>query len=389
MSWKETDAMRQRAEFVVRALQRTQSLSALCREYRISRKTGYKWLRRYEQVGRLQELGEQSRRPHHSPSQTSEELELLVERLRQEYGWGSKKLRCLLEREHGVTLPAVTIHRILKRRGLVVASERLRPAVRRFERAQPNELWQMDFKGDFAFSPSGGRCYPLSILDDHSRFAVGLYGLSDIGHDSAQRSLTDCFERYGVPEAMLMDHGVPWWSTTNGHGLTRLAVFLIGQGIELLHGAIRHPQTQGKVERFHRTLDQTLRFWGLPKSWRGFQDALTKFRQQYNEQRPHEALGMAVPASRYQPSRRAFQPDPPEWEYPFGADVRKLNSAGCVDYQGYRYFVCEALAGQRVWCQPFAQRVLVHYRQTPIRELDLTAGRTTAVVLPALPDTQS
>jgi len=387
MPWMEADAMSERVEFVVRALGGGVVLSALCREFGISRKTGYKWLRRYEQVGSLKDLGEQSRRPHRTPRRTPEEVEDLVEQVRREYGWGGKKLHWVLRQRHGIELPSVTIQRILKRRGLVSTEPRQSSATRRFERARPNELWQMDFKGEYRVGGNSRRCHPLSILDDHSRYAVGLYGLEDLGHDGAHRSLLDCLERCGVPEAMLMDHGTPWWGTTNGHGLTRLAVFLMDQGVELLHGAVRHPQTQGKVERFHRTLDGSLRHRGLPGSLPEFQVALARFRQEYNEVRPHEALAMAVPASRYQPSRRAYNPRPRAWEYPTGADVRRLNTAGCLDYEGRRYFVCEALAGQRVWCRAFGEKVLVTYRRAPIREIDRAAGRTTAVVLPAAPST--
>jgi transposase InsO family protein len=379
MPWMEADVLTQRIEFVVLAHQRSGSFSEWCRQFGISRKTGYKWLKLYEQTGRLQGLEDRSRRPHQSPGRTSPELEQRVVDLRQQYGWGGRKLQVLLQRE-GVALSAATIDRILKRRDLVRRSPK-GPAPRRFERSEPNQLWQMDFKGDFPLQ-DGGRCHPLSLVDDASRYAVGLYGLASTRHEAVAPCVVECLKRYGVPEAMLMDHGTPWWSTTGGYGLTRLSVQLIQQGIHLIYSGVGHPQTQGKVERFHRSLEASLRHHGLPDTLEGFRSALGQFRRDYNEVRPHEALLLEVPQARYRPSSRAYNPHPSEWQYPAGADVRRLNSAGCLDYQRRRFFVCEALAEQQVWCQPFADRILVHFRHMTIREINVATGRTTAVVLP-------
>lgn len=380
MPWKESNMRSQRVEFVVQASKGSVSMAALCREFGISRETGHKWLRRYREVGNLAELGEHSRRPHRSPHRTRLEVELRVEALRQRYGWGGRKLSHLLAQE-GICLASSTVDRILKRRGLVRSGERHQPAVRRFERSRPMELLQMDFKGPYRLG-SGGICHPLSILDDHSRYAVGLYALpSQHGHEVENR-LIHCFEHHGVPEAMLMDHGVPWWSSTQGHGLTRLSVFLIRQGIDLIYGGIGHPQTQGKVERFHRTLAQALDHRGPPRSLQGFEVALEDFRKEYNHIRPHEALGDDPPAGRYRPSRKAYRPSPPPWEYPLGSEVRRLRGNGCVSLGGQDYFVCLSLIGQRIRLERFEEKILVSYRQMHIREIDLETGRTTAVVRP-------
>ena len=380
MPWQETDAMSQRIEFVVRAQQPGVNFSALCRTFGVSRTTGYKWVERAAAPGGLAALAEQSRRPHGCPHQTPPAIEARVVALRGRFPWGGRKLHVLLARD-GLPVAPATIDRILKRHGLTARPRRHPPATRRFERATPNALWQMDFKGEYRLA-AGGRCYPLSILDDHSRYVVGLHALPGPRLEPTWRSLVRTFETHGVPDAMLMDHGVPWWSTTNGHGLTRLAVFLIRQGIQLHYSGIGHPQTQGKVERFHRTLKHTLWHRGVPDTLGAFADALEQVRVEYNTVRPHEALDLAVPASRYQPSARAYQPTPPAWEYPAGADVRRLNGAGCLEYQGRRYFVCEALASERVQCERFADRVLVRFRHMYIREINLDTGRTTAVVRP-------
>jgi transposase InsO family protein len=380
MPWKETDVANERIEFVVGALSGPGNFSALCREFGVSRKTGYKWLKRFEEVGSLPLLVEHSRRPHQSPSKTPEAIELRVEALRQQYGWGSKKLQCLLA-EEGLALPRITIDRILKRRGLVSRDRVAKPASQRFERQEPNELWQMDFKGEYR---RHGRpwIYPLSLLDDHSRFCLGLYALRHPDHDSVKGRLVRTFKRYGLPGAMLVDHGTPWWSPANGHGLTRLSVFLIRQDIRLIYSGIGHPQTQGKVERFHRTLGESVGRNGELTSVRAYQQALDGFRREYNEVRPHEALGMERPVRRYSPSRRQYRDKPPKWEYPEGGEVRRLNASGVLKYESGQYFVCEALAQRRVWYRRFENRLLITYRSLHIREIDLETGRTTAVVRP-------
>ena len=380
MPWRETNAMRERIEFVVLARRGGSSVSELCRQYGVSRKTGYKWLERYREAGSLTGLAERSRRPHRSPGQTSEEIEARVVALRQRHGWGGRKLALRLARE-GIVLSPATVDRIIQRRGLVGPDVRGRGAVGRFERSKPNELWQMDFKGEY---PLQGRrwCYPLTILDDHSRYLVGLYPLASTQTGPVTQSLIQCFDRYGLPEAMLLDHGVPWWSTTNGHGLTRLSVFLMNQDIRLIYGAVAHPQTRGKIERLHRTLHRSLRGWGVPADLGDFRRALGEFRHEYNQIRPHQALQMAVPADRYCPSSRHYNPTPTEWEYHHDGVVLRLNSQGCMDYHSHRYFVCEALATQPVLCQEFDDTLLITYRTMHIREIDLTSGRTIPLVRP-------
>jgi hypothetical protein len=237
----------------------------------------------------------------------------------------------------------------------------------------------MDGKGEYRVSD--GTCYPLSILDDHSRFAVGLYGLPNFTAELVHGCVVRTFERYGVPEAMLMDRGSLWWSTTNGYGLTWLAVRLIEQGIALNYGGVRHPQTQGKVERFHRTLDQALRHGGVPEQLAQWPERLEEFRHIYNEVRPHEALSMKRPTQRYRESTRAYQAQPREWEYPPGSVVRRLNPAGCVYWLQRLWFVSEALAGRWVRLETVGDAVLVSYRHMYVRELHLKRRSTRPLVV--------
>jgi transposase InsO family protein len=378
MPWKRMDVDEQRMQFVIRATSGKEPMTALCREFEISRPTGYLWRQRYRQAGSLTEISERSRRPHRSPRRTESWKEQRVVALRQQMGWGAKKLRVLLHDEEGIPLPVRTIHRILERHRLV-SEDAHGPAPGRFERSEPNQLWQMDSKGKYPLRD--GECHPLSILDDHSRYAVGVYALPELSGEKAYPCLVHTFRCYGVPESMLMDRGSLWWTAWNGWGLTRLSVRLIEQGIRLLYGRVRHPQTQGKVERFHRTLGQALRHRGVPQWFGQWAAALAEFRSSYNERRPHEALGMKRPAERYQRSQRNYEERVKEWEYPAGSEVRRLNSQGMLTEQGHRWFVCGALADQRVRVERFDGKLLVSYRHMYVREIDLVRRGSRALVV--------
>jgi transposase InsO family protein len=376
----ETRVRDQRIRFVLAATAPTADVTALCRVFGISRKTGYKWLGRYRAADSVTALEDRSRRPHGSPRRTAAGLTAAVVALRQHYGWAGEKLRPLLGAA-GVTLSARTIDRIIAREGLTRDDVAPAPARHRFTHAAPNDLWQLDAKGHY---PLGDRrrCHPLSVLDDHSRYAVGLYALPVLDRLTVRAALIDCFERYGVPDAMLMDHGSPWWASSNPAGLSRLSVFLLKQGIRLRHGRVRHPQTQGKVERFHRTLGERLRWWGLPTDLRGFRAALARFRTEYNHVRPHEALDHQPPATHFAPSRRPYRATPPPWEYPCGSEVRAVDHTGSISLEGRRVFVAEGLADEAVACQRVRGRLLVVYRDLYVREIDMPTGRSRSLLRP-------
>jgi transposase InsO family protein len=378
MPWRRMEVEDQQLQFVARAVSGKEPLAALCRDFGISRPTGYLWRARYREAGRFTALHELSRRPHHSPTRTEEWQQAGVVALRKQTGWGAKKLQILLSAEAGMAMPVRTIHRILKRRGLV-GKEIHTPAPQRLKRAAPNELWQMDTKGKYPLPQA--ECHPLSVVDDHSRYLVGLYALPVLSTPLAWSCLVDSFERHGVPQAMLMDRGSLWWSEHNGWGLTRLSVRLIEQGIRLRYGRVCHPQTQGKVERFHRTLGAELRHRGLPVRWAEWAPLLAAIQRDYNERRPHEALGMRRPAEVYQPSRGSYQACPPEWEYPSGSEVKRLNGQGLLHEAGQRWFVCEALAGRRVRLERLDGKVLMSYRPMYLREIDPQRRRTRPLVV--------
>ena len=379
MPWRTTSVREQRIQFVIRAQGKREALARLCREFGISRPTGHLWLRRYQKTRTLTAVREQSRRPHHSPQRTTAETEQQVVALRQQTGWGAKKLRILLREQTAVQLPVRTIHRILARHDLIVSPEP-GAAPGRFERSEPNQLWQMDSKAKYTLAD--GECHALAIVDDHSRYLLGLHALSALVIAQAYPCLVETFRCYGLPQAMLMDHGSLWWSTTNGWGLTSLSIRLIEQGIALLYGRVGHPQTQGKVERLNGTVASELRYHGVPRYLRDCPGALAKMRATYNHERPHEALGMQRPAQRYRSSTRAYQEQLRAWDYPLGSEVRRLDTGGMLSIAGRRWFVCEALAGQRVGVERFDEKLLVSYRDMYIREIEPLREKTQALVVP-------
>jgi transposase InsO family protein len=371
MPWKTMDVHDQRVRFVVAATQRAQSFKALCAEHGISRPTGYLWLQRYRELG-VRGIAEQSRKPHRSPRRTANGLEQQVIEMRQRYpDWGARKLQVMLQRQ-GLELPRNTIHRILLRYDLVRKEQRDAAAWQRFERSRPNELWQMDFKGPKGWPQSMG---PLSVLDGHSRYLIVLAANGNTQGEPVRVQLEEAFQRCGVPEGMLMDHGTPWWSMNSASGWTHLSLWLMRQGIRLHWSGVGHPQTQGKVERFHGSLQRALERRGLVgqknQAW------LDAYRWEHNHVRPHEALGMQTPATRWCPSPRRYDARPPRWEYPAGAWVLKVDSSGKAKIKGQQWNITAALAGEHVQIVAVDERLLVFYCKTLIRELEPDLQRST------------
>lgn len=349
MPWQEQSIMDLRREFVVLASQEGVNLSALCRQFEISRTTGYKWVRRATLAGETG-LVDQSRRPHHTPTRTAPELERAILALRDTHpAWGARKIRAVLQRQDGVAPAPSTIHAVLRRHGRIdpIAGEHLAPG--RFEAEAPNDLWQIDFKGDVPLRR--GRCYPLSILDDHSRFALSLSACPDQRGDTVRVQLRQVFRRYGLPWRLLWDNGPPFGSA--GHGpFSHLDVWLMRLGIQISHGRPYHPQTQGKVERFHRTIQAELITQSVYPELAGWQQAFEQWRDIYNLERPHQALEQAVPASRYRPSVRPFPEQVPALDYGPDAQVRRVDVSGKVSFQGRTIRVSKALRGERVGLFP-------------------------------------
>lgn len=381
MAWDAKDVNSQRLRFAIRASSGKESMASLCREFGISRPTGYLWRSRFEDCERMAEFQERSRRPQRSPDRTPANLEARVVFLRQQYpDWGAKKLTVLLERE-GVLLPRITVHRILLRYGLVRVEDRHPAASKRFERGAPNELWQLDFKG---MPLSRNECLPLAVLDDHSRFLVGLFETAGTEAKPVRQHLTTVFRCAGLPDAILMDHGTPWWNMKAEGGWTWLSIWLMQQGIRLHLSGYRHPQTQGKIERSNGSLEAAM--FKRPKppgqSWQQWLDA---YRQEYNQIRPHEALHMDVPAQHWQPSPHPFQNEPRPWEYPDPRRVRTISQEGVVNFNGQQYFISRALVGQHVQIDLLEDRAVVWFCNTAVREFDLTTGTSYPIPYDAQP----
>jgi transposase InsO family protein len=374
MAWKTVNVDEQRVLFVTAASRREKSFREVCAEFDISRPTGYEWLRRFTQGG-IAGVVEKSRRPQNSPTQTAAAIEARVVALRKKHkDWGARKLRVLLASEQ-IFLPAITVHRILLRYGLVREQDQFRTAMQRFERGAANQMWQMDFKSPLGWSAPVG---PLTILDDHSRYAIALQGTWSTRAAPVKQRLIEAFEQCGMPEEMLMDHGTPWWSMKAAAGWTWLTVWIMRQGIRPRLSGYRHPQTQGKVERFHGALQRAMQRRGLPAHGER-QLWLDEFRHEYNHLRPHEALQMKTPAAVWSKSPRRYQAQAREWEYQAGAEVYRLSSEGRLFLKGRAWKITRALAGECVQVKQLDGRMLVYYCRSLVRELDLTTQRSTAV----------
>ena len=346
MPWKGVTVMSLREEFVHLAKSPGCNMAMLCKRFGVSRKTGYKWL---ERSAHGQPLTDGSRRPLDSPSQTPSELEDQVLRVRQDHpAWGGRKIQARLKALGSTNIPAPsTITDILRRHGRIDPKESLQHApFVRFEHPYPNDLWQMDFKGQFRLV-QGGWCFPLTVVDDHSRFAVGLRACGDQKGRTVQAQLIDLFRRYGLPCRILTDNGAPW-GCDGEHRYTIFSVWLLRLGIAVSHGRPYHPQTQGKDERFHRTLKVELLAGRSFRDPQQAQDSFDAWRDVYNLQRPHEALAMDVPASRYRPSARGYPESLPPIEYEPGDIVRKVHVDGYLQYHRQVFKLSQAFTGYPV-----------------------------------------
>lgn len=328
MPWQEQTVMSERMEFVTLLAQGGISMAEACRRFRISRPTGYIWWDRYQREG-FAGLVDRSRRPQHVPHQTPAALEQAVLALRDQHPtWGGRKLRTVLQQQGWSPVPsASTITEILRRHARLDPDHALsRGPWRRFVHAAPNDLWQLDFKGHFALAT--GRCHPLTVLDDCSRYVLGLVACANEQDQTVRAHLTTLFRHYGLPWRILTDNSGPWGSTQATQPLTRLSVWLLRLDIAVWHGRHYHPQTQGKVERLHRTLDADLLHHQRYPTLQAAQAAFSDWRQTYNHLRPHDALDLAVPAARYQSSPRAFPEVLPPLEYADGDIVRVVRQIG-------------------------------------------------------------
>lgn len=378
-----------RSDFIALALKPDSNRRELCRRFAISPQTAYKWPARHRDEGATG-LADRPRRPHRSPERTPQDLEAAVVALRREHpAWGGRKISRRLSDLGHVEVPAPsTVTSILHRHGLIEpqASAKATPW-QRFEHAGPNELLQMDFKGYVA--NEHGVCHPLTLIDDHSRFNLCLAACGDQRRQTVQQQLIGAFRRYGLPRRMTMDNGSPWGGDEGGLGYTRLTVWLMQLGIRVSHSRPYHPQTQGKDERFHRTLKaevlQHRRFVDNAEA----QQVFDRYRHVYNHERPHEALGMEVPAQRYRMSQVAYPESLPAVEYQAGDRVYKVDNSARIMVGSRRIKIGKAFVGQ-----PIALRATrrdgvfaLWFSRFEIGEIDLRASSARrSQVLPMSPN---
>lgn len=364
MPWERKTVMEQRIAFIADAQEGRESFSALCDRYGISRKTGYKWLRRAEND---EPMENRRRTPHSSPGRTPEEVERLILDVRDACPcWGGAKIKHALERDGRKDIPSVrTCTNILKRNGRISPEEsKKHTPCQRFEKDECNELWQTDFKGDFLLL-DGVRCYPLDILDDHSRFC--LLAQPKERPTGVKESFEIVFKEYGLPKAILSDNGGQFAGFKKG--ITQFERYLMDLDIEPIHGRIMHPQTQGKIERFHRTMKGEL-LREPPKDMEAAEKAFEEWRWRYNNLRPHNALGMKTPGEVYKASDRKYE-RPRGYIYDTGARVRKVNNWGYLRFGPVQLYLSETFADTYVEIRAAGEdRFHVIYRNYKVGTVD-------------------
>lgn len=366
--------MEEKLRFVFEYELGERTMSELCQRYEIARETGYVWLRRYRHAG-VAGLVEHSRAAHRHGNQTPEDIERMVLELRQAHmRWGPRKLQWVLRRdEPGRRWPAAsTIGALLKRAGLVVARKkrwRTAPYTAPLAHAvEANRVWCADFKGWFR-TADGQRIDPLTISDARSRYLLRCQIVEKTDTARVQAIFEAAFREYGMPQAIRTDNGPPFASRAVA-GLSRLTVWWIKLGIEHERIAAGHPEQNSRHERMHRTLKQEV---AQPPAAnpREQQRTLDRFRQEFNELRPHEALEMQTPAAIYQPSARPFPASSPEPDYPQGMLVRSVRPHGHFRWKKNDIFLSEVLWGERVGLLPEDDRwFTIYFAQLPLARFD-------------------
>lgn len=371
MPWKEKGITMIREEFVKRVLSHEASKSALCREYNISRPTGDKWIRRYLNN---EPLSDRSKAPFKTANKTPADIEKLILDYRKEHpAIGATKIKRILENQGYKDLPCnSTVNAILKRNGCIskASSEAATPH-KRFQKERPNDMWQADFKGHFTLG-NNTRCFPLNIIDDHSRMNLCCRALRNETFNETVPAFIDVFREFGMPTSLLCDNGNPW-GTAQSMGYTRFEVWLMDLGVLTIHGRPIHPQTQGKEERFNRSLKRELlnfhTFYDISEAQLYFDE----YRKFYNNERPHHALELDVPAQHYQKSNHVYPEKISEWEYPKECILRKVKSTGYITFNNQGYFLSEAFGEKTIALKESTHQDCydIYYRQFIIARLNV------------------
>jgi putative transposase len=353
MPWKQVEPMNQRTEFVLKAI-KTDNFRALCQEYGISPKTGYKWKERFLEHG-LSGVAELSRKPKSSPRGLEEAVVCEIVRLKQRHRhWGPRKIRKVYERLHEAVPSESSFKRVMERAGLVQPRElRARHQSGRLFSGRkanaPNEVWTVDFKG-WWHNPSGSRCEPLTVRDEFSRYVLELRAMADARTESVRTCFERLFEERGMPQAIRSDNGAPFASDQGVLGLSRLSAWWVVLGIDLERGRPGCPQDNGGHERFHLDVERELRGSVLAEQQAGFDE----WRKTFNQERPHEALGMKCPAEVYKASQSKYEGTPEDLEYK-AMEARKVAKWGSISWGSRLIFISGALAGWSVGLEPLGE----------------------------------
>lgn len=384
MPWEESSVVNLRTEFVLRAFEAKVSFGELCREYGISRKTGYKWKKRFLEEG-LDGLGDRSRRPSSSPNQVDEDTACRIVRLKLAHPkWGPRKIRTVFGRNHPEKDLASesTFKRILDKAGLVKHRKRRAPqeSGRITNRIQPeraNQVWTVDFKG-WWWTGDRRRFEPLTVRDAFSRFVLCAQALENNRTQTVRVAFERLFAQYGLPEVIRSDNGSPFASHHSPLGLSRLSAWWIALGVNLDRIEPARPDQNGAHERMHRDIALEIECDSAANVVEQ-QAALDTWRNSYNFERPHEAIGMKVPADLYDPSARRFECDL-QLEYPLGYLCRRVTNKGVISLQKTKISVSEALAGWDIGLKPDRQhRYGLWFCQLRLGEVDLQTQKFYAI----------
>jgi putative transposase len=376
MPWPEWNLMDQRTEFALRALAGRESMSELCQEFGISRKTGYKWRERFLREG-CGGMGDLSRRPRSSPQSLSEEVVCRIVRLRQEHPhWGARKLMELWRRAWTEPVPSESsFKRVLEKAGMV-KRRRPRPSSQggrlqlRRQASSPNEVWTIDFKGWWP-ATGGGRSEPLTVRDGFSRFILCARALDNGGGQAVRAELERVFRAYGLPEVIRSDNGVPFASASSPLGLSRLSAWWVVLGISLDRIDPGRPDQNGGHERMHRDIAREVQACSRG-SLQEVRAALEIWRRSFNEERPHEALGMKCPSEVYTASPRRYDGTPDDIEYGGEYLPRRVHKTGTIRIEGRQILISKALGGWSVGLKPYNEKELgVWFGPLLIGDLDL------------------
>ena len=371
MPWKESSKAMLRNEFVEAVLSGKLTKSQACREFGISRPTGDKWIAR-TLAG--ESLEDRSRAPFRTANRISKEMEELIVSYRKLYpALGALKIHRIMQDENHKNLPSPsTFNAVFKRNGLISKEASLAATpYQRFEKETPNEMWQADFKGYFTML-NGQRCYPLNVIDDCTRYNLCCDPKPGETLQDVRPSMVRVFREYGLPRIFLCDNGNPW-GVSQSTGFTKYEIWLMDLGVLTIHGRALHPQTQGKEERFNGSLKREHLKYVQIADMEDAARELAAYRQFYNNKRPHHALGLDTPASRYKPSDRKFPEKIEPWEYPTGFELRTIKETGYLTYAGQGYFLSEALGGKMVAIRESSHPgcITIHYRQFKIARIDM------------------